>query len=98
MTSKYYTDDESEIESLVDSDDDTSGDDENDEIDDAVEDKETTRLRLRREYYAKNRVHINELVYLSRYDCPCGSRNILTKDRLKHERTNRHRLYVFENK
>ena len=95
MTSKYYTDDESEIESLVDSDDDTYDDDEND---DAVEDKETKRLRIRREYYAKNRVHINELVYLSRYDCACGSSNLLTKDKLKHERTNRHKLYVFENK
>lgn len=54
------------------------------------------RLAKRREYYAKNREHINNLVYLSRFSCVCGSKNILTKDRLKHERSKKHRLYIFE--
>lgn len=54
------------------------------------------RLAKRREYYAKNREHINKLVYLSRFTCACGSKNILTKDRLKHERSKKHRLYIFE--
>ena len=54
-------------------------------------------LRLRREHYNNNAEHILALQKLSRYKCVCGS-NVKSKDKSIHCKSQKHRLYCFENK